>query len=150
RLRPGMGTIADDHPIAPSYRYYAASLAPRAYDLDKAKFHLKKAGLSTLKLDLNISDEAFQGAVDLAQIYREQAAKAGIDITVVREPAEGYWDNVWMKKPWCGSYWGSRPTEDMILSSAYQSDAPWNESFWKNERFDMLLRSARPELDEGK
>lgn len=150
RLRPGMGTIANDHPIAPSYRYYAASLAQRSYDLDKAKFHLKKAGLTTLKLDLNISDEAFQGAVDLAQIYREHAAKAGIDITVIREPADGYWDSVWMKKPWCGSYWGSRPTEDMILSSAYQSNAPWNESFWKNQRFDNLLRSARPELDESK
>lgn len=150
RLRPGMGTVANDHPIAPSYRYYAASLAPRAYDLDKAKFHLKKAGQTTLKVNLNISDEAFQGAVDLAQIYREHAAKAGIDITVVREPADGYWDNVWMKKPWCASYWGARPTEDMILSSAYQSTAPWNESFWKNERFDKLLRAARPELNEGK
>jgi peptide/nickel transport system substrate-binding protein len=150
RLRPGMGTVANDHPIAPSYRYFAASVTQRGYDLDKAKFHLKKAGLTTLKLDLSISDEAFQGAVDLAQIYREHAAKAGIDITVVREPADGYWDNVWMKKPWCGSYWGSRPTEDMILSSAYQSTAPWNESFWKNDRFDNLLRSARPELDESK
>ncbi|WP_445557844.1 hypothetical protein [Ochrobactrum sp. P6BS-III] len=31
-----------------------------------------------------------------------------------------------------------------------QSDAPWNETAWKNEAFDKLLAEARVELDEEK
>lgn len=55
-----------------------------------------------------------------------------------------------MKKPFCGSYWGGRPTADLMLSVAYRSDAPWNESFWKRPEFDRLLDQARGELDDSK
>ena len=34
-----------------------------------------------------------------------------------------------------------------MMTLAYKSDAPWNESAWKNERFDQLLLMARSELD---
>ena len=34
------------------------------YDPDKAKFHLKKAGFETIKVDFSASDAAFPGAVD--------------------------------------------------------------------------------------
>ena len=33
---------------------------------------------------------------------------------------------------------------------AYKSDAPWNESAWKNERFDQLLLQARSVFDRAK
>src|SRR3546814_2886853 len=55
-----------------------------------------------------------------------------------------------MNKPWGGSYWGGRPTADLMLSVAYKSDAAWNESFWTNAEFDKILIAARAELDEGK
>ena len=55
-----------------------------------------------------------------------------------------------MKRPFAAAYWGTRATEDMILSAGYQSGANWNESFWSNERFDKLLVEARTELDEAK
>jgi peptide/nickel transport system substrate-binding protein len=38
----------------------------------------------------------------------------------------------------------------MILSIAYKSDAPWNDTAWKNETFDKLLIEARAELDAAK
>ena len=37
-----------------------------------------------------------------------------------------------------------------MMTLAYKSDAPWNESQWKNERFDQLLAMARAELDPDK
>ena len=83
-------------------------------------------------------------------LYKESAAKAGIKIEVVREPADGYWSNVWMKKPWCYTNWSGRPTEDWMFSIAYAADAKWNETHWKNERFNKLLREARAELDKAK
>jgi peptide/nickel transport system substrate-binding protein len=81
---------------------------------------------------------------------REHAAKAGIDINVVREPNDGYWSNVWMKKPWCMVYWGGRPTEDWMFSTAYAEGADWNDSFWSHARFNKLLLEARSQLDDAK
>jgi len=146
----GHGYVGNDHPIGRANRYYAEEIPAREYDPDKAKFHLKQAGLSSLTVDLSAADAAFAGAVDAAVLYKEHAAKAGITIKVVREPSDGYWSNVWMQKPWCMSYWGGRPTEDWMFSIAYAADAEWNDSFWKHERFNQLLVEARAELDDAK
>src|SRR5690606_6346253 len=115
----------------------------RQYDPDKAKFHLKKAGMETLTVDLSAAEAAYVGAVDAAVLYREHAAKAGIDINVVREPSDGYWSNVWMKKPFVQCYWGGRPTADWMFTQAYAADANWNDTFWKHQRFNELLVQAR-------
>ena len=146
----GHGVVGNDHPIGRSNRYHANDLPQRTYDPDKAKFHLKKAGVSNLTLDLSAADAAFAGAVDAAVLYKEHAAKAGIEINVIREPNDGYWSNVWMKKPWCMCYWGGRPTEDWMFSTAYSDGAPWNDTFWKHDRFNKLLVAGRSELDDAK
>jgi peptide/nickel transport system substrate-binding protein len=146
----GHGALGNDHPIGRANTYHAADLPQRNYDPDKAKFHLKAAGLSSLKVDLSAADAAFAGAVDAAVLYKEHAAKAGIEINVVREPNDGYWSNVWMKKAFCAVYWGGRPTEDLMFSTAYADGAAWNDSFWKHEKFNQILVVARAELDASK
>ncbi len=146
----GYGTLGNDHPISTANRYHASELPQREYDPDKAKFHLKKSGLKDAKFRLSAAEAAYVGAVDAAVLYKEQAAKAGINIEVVREPNDGYWSNVWMKKEWCAVFWGGRPTEDWMFSTAYAEDASWNDTFWKNKRFNELLVAARAELDEAK
>lgn len=146
----GHGVLGNDHPISPANRYHAGDLPQRHYDIDKAKYHMKKAGLSNLKVKLSAADAAFAGAVDAAVLYKEHAAPAGIDIEVVREPNDGYWSNVWLKKPWCMVYWGGRPTEDWMFSQAYAKGADWNESHLDHDKFNKLLVQARAELDENK
>ncbi len=146
----GYGYLGNDHPIGKSQRFFNKSLEQRTYDPDKAKFHLKKAGLAGHTFKLHTSDAAFGGAVDSAVLMKESAAKAGIDIEVVREPSDGYWSNVWMKKPWTFSFWSGRLTSDWMFSMAFAADAGWNESFWKNDRFNKLLKEARAELNEAK
>src|SRR5690606_24311627 len=132
----GHGQIGNDHPIAPANRYFAADLPQRPYDPEQAKFHLKKAGMEGLTVDLHAADAAFQGAVDTAILYAEQAAKAGITVNVVREPNDGYWSNVWTVKPFVTCFWQGRPTEDWMFTQVYASDAPWNDTHWKNPEFD--------------
>jgi peptide/nickel transport system substrate-binding protein len=149
-LFKGHGQLGNDHPISPANRYYAKELPQREYDPDKAKFHLKKAGLENLTVSLHAAGAAFPEAVDLAVLYKEHAAKAGITINVVREPNDGYWSDIWMKKPWCFCYWRGRPTEDWMFSSAYAADAKWNDTYWKHERFNKLLKAARIELNDAK
>ncbi len=67
---------------------------------------------------------------------------------MIREPDDGYWDNVWMKKPWCMSYWNGRPTVDWMFATAYAEDAAWNDAFWKHPKFNELLKAARSETDQ--
>ncbi len=145
----GTGALGNDHPISLANRYHA-DLPQREYDPDKAKFHLKKAGHSTIDLELHASDAAFAGAADAGVLFKEHAAKAGINIKVVRRPSDGYWSDVWMKVPWCTGFWFGRPTEDMMFSTAYAERAAWNDSYWKHERFNKLLVQARAELDSDK
>ncbi|MDJ0822674.1 MAG: ABC transporter substrate-binding protein, partial [Paracoccaceae bacterium] len=106
----GHGRVGNDTPIGPANQYFHADMEQTAYDPDKAKFYLKEAGLSSLDIDLSASNAAFEGAVDAAQLYQASAKAAGININVVQEPADGYWSNVWLKKPFCACYWSGRAT----------------------------------------
>jgi peptide/nickel transport system substrate-binding protein len=142
--------VGNDHPISPANEFYASELPQRVYDPEKAKYHLKKAGLSKLKVKLQTAEAAFTGAPDVALLCKEHAAKAGIDIDVVRAPNDGYWSNVWLKAGWCMCYWYGRPTEDFMFSTVYAEDASWNETHWKHERFNKLLIEGRAELDPKK
>lgn len=150
KLLAGHGSVSNDNPIGPANRYYNAGLEAKTYDPDKAKFHLKAAGLDTVEVALSAANAAFSGAVDGAVLISEKAAAAGITVTVDRVPDDGYWDNVWMKKPFTASYWGGRPTEDQMFTLAYSKGAAWNESYWENARFEELLVAARSELDDAK
>jgi len=146
----GHGQVANDSPIGPANQYFYADMEPIPYDPEKAKFHLKKAGMDTLNIDLSASSAAFDGAVDAAQLYQASAKPCGININVVQEPADGYWSNVWLKKPFCASYWSGRATEDWMFSTAYEAGVPWNDSQWDDAEFQKLLLEARPELDSDK
>ena len=148
----GYGELGNDNPIGPAniYRATTDELPQRTYDPDKAKHHLKKAGLDRLSVQFHAAETAFAGAVNAAQLLRESAAPAGIDIEVVREPDDGYWSNVWMNKAFSACYWSGRPTENWIFSQIYAADASWNDTFWKHDRFNELLLQARAELDTTK
>lgn len=146
----GHGSIGNDQPVSPIMPFYDKSIAQRTYDPDKARFHLKKAGMESLKVDLSAADVVITGGVDMAVLYGETAKKAGIDVNVVREPNDGYWSDVWLKKPFCLAGWGQRPTPDIIFTLGYAAGADWNDSHFKDERFNQLLISARAELDAKK
>lgn len=148
-LLVGTGAVGNDHPIPSWNPLYSKDVPQRAYDPEKASFHLKKSGFSG-SIPLSVSDNGFTGSADAAQLYQASAAKAGITIDVERVPSDGYWDEVWLKKPFVASNWSVRPTADAMLSMLLQSDAPWNETGWKNETFDKLLATSRVELDETK
>ena len=148
KIQFGAATIGNDFHHSPAMPYFPESIEQRAYDPEQAKSLLKKAGMEGLSIQLSTADSVTTGAVDAAVLYSEQAKAAGIDIKVQREPNDGYYSDVWMKKPFCMVQWGGRPTPDVMYSLAYKDDAAWNESFWQNERFNVLLRQAKAELDD--
>jgi len=146
----GAATIGNDFHVSPAMPYWPESIAQREYDPDQAKSLLKKAGAEGLEVSLSTADSIYSGAVDLCVLYAEHAKAAGIKINVVREPNDGYWADVWLKKPFVMVSWGARPTPDVMFSLAYKDDAAWNESHWQNERFNKLLLEAKAELDQAK
>ena len=144
----GTATVGNDYHVSAGMPYAPTDIPQRPYDPDKAKFHLKKAGMSNLEVNLSAADSVLPGAVDMCVLYSEHAKKAGIKINAIREPNDGYWSDVWLKKPWCFVKWGARPTPDQMFTLAYKDDAPWNESHWQNKRFNELLLMAKAELDD--
>jgi peptide/nickel transport system substrate-binding protein len=144
----GYGELGNDNPIGPAnvYRATEEELPQRKYDPDKAKWHLKQAGMENLSVEFHAADTAFAGAVDAGALMRESAKPAGINIDVKREPNDGYWSDVWLKKPWVACYWSGRPTENWIFSQIYAADASWNDTAWKHEEFNKLLLQGRAEL----
>ena len=148
KILRGYGTIGNDFPINASYPLFS-ELPQRTFDTDKAAFHYKKSG-HTDPILLRTSEVAFAGAVDAAQLFQASCAKAGIKVEVKREPGDGYWTEVWNKQPFCTSYWGGRPVQDQMYSTAYITGADWNETKFSNPKFDQLVMAARGELNQDK
>ena len=149
----GHGVVGNDHPISSQQQYHASELPQREFDPEKAMAHYKASGHSGT-IQLSTSEAAFAGAVDAAQLIAASAKEVGIDIEVVREPSDGYWSNVWNKKPWSFCYWGGRPTEDWMYSSVYVDDTEWNDTAWRTTpdaiKFNKIVLEARSELDTDK
>ncbi|WP_259774125.1 ABC transporter substrate-binding protein [Aliiroseovarius crassostreae] len=144
----GAATKGNDFHHSPAQPYWPEDIPQREYDPDQARSLLKKAGHEGLELNISVADSVYAGAVDMCVLYAEQAKKAGINMKVVREPNDGYYSDVWLKKPFCAVSWGARPTPDVMYTLAYKDDAAWNESRWQNEEFNKLLLQAKAELDD--
>lgn len=148
KILKGYGSLGNDLPIGQNQRFFNKDLPQREYDPDKARHYLKQSGLSKLDVTLIAADAAYVGAVNSAELFAASAKAAGINIRVERAANDGYWSNIWNKKPWSAAYWGGRPVEDQMFSTAYKGGAQWNDTAWKNDRFDELLVKARAELNE--
>ena len=146
----GHGTVGNDNTIAPSVKFAVDPQPKHVYDPDMAKSLLKKAGLTSLKFDLSVAEGAWTGCTDAALLWQASAKACGIEINVIREPEDSYWNNVWLKKPFCASYWSGRPSADWMFTTGFAADAAWNDTRWKNPRFNELLVAARTETDDKK
>ena len=149
-IQKGYGLVGNDTPISSLDPYFCEDIPQRDIDLDKAKFHLKKAGMDGSTVNFHTS-EAAGGvqSIDMALMIKENAAKIGFDVNFIREPTDGYWSNIWLKPdyPIVGSNWMPRPTADLRFSLCYVSEAKWNEAFWRNEKFDALINEAKGTMD---
>lgn len=150
KILRGYGSVGNDMPINAAYPLFDSAIPQREFDLAKAAEHYKASGHDGSPIELRVSDVAFPGAVDAAALFQQTAAAAGIPLEIKREPGDGYWSEVWNVQPFCASYWGGRPVQDQMYSTAYLSTADWNDTKFKNADFDAMLLQARAELDPAK
>ena len=150
KILGGMGSMGNDFPINASYPLFDDSIAQREFDAAAAAEAYKKSGHDGSPLILQVAPGAFPGAVDAANLFAASANEAGIPLQIKLEPDDGYWSNVWNVAPFCASYWGGRPVQDQMYSTAYLSTADWNDTKFVDKHFDELLIAARGELDQAK
>ena len=150
KILRGFGRVGNDSPISSTYPLSSADeFEQRTYDPEKAAFHYKKSGHSG-PIVFRAAEVAFPGALDAAQLFQTSCAKAGIQIEVKREPNDGYWSNVWLKQPFCASFWNGRATQDQQYSTVYITGADWNETKFFNPKFDQMVVAARAELNSAR
>jgi peptide/nickel transport system substrate-binding protein len=150
KILDGYGGVGNDSPINAAYPMFDETLPQRAYDIEKAKEHYAKSGHDGSPIELIVADTAFPGAVDAAALFQQSAEAAGIPLTIKRVPDDGYWSDVWNVQPFCASYWGGRPVQDQMWSTAYLSTADWNDTKFFRQDVDALILSARGETDPAK
>ncbi|KQN36926.1 ABC transporter substrate-binding protein [Sphingomonas sp. Leaf407] len=145
----GYATIGNDQPIAPTNPYYDPSVPQRPFDPERARFHFRRAGLIGAQVPI-VTSTAADKSDDMAVLIQDAGRRAGIDFDIRRVPSDGYWTNSWMKVPLGFGNTNPRPTADISFTQFFASDAAWNESGWRNARFDRLLVEARGETDEAR
>lgn len=145
----GLGELGNDQPVAPIHTYWANLPIPQR-DVEKAKALLAEAGYPD-GLDITLwTSSARPGMNEMALLYQQQAAPAGIRVTVQAVPPNGYWDLIFMKVPFFMSKWTFRPTTGETISIAHSGETAFNETAFVDQRIDDLLAQARAEQDPVK
>jgi peptide/nickel transport system substrate-binding protein len=142
----GHGSHGNDQPINRSYADYCPDIPQRVLDPERAKYHFEKSGIGSTEIPI-VAAEIMPGTLEQVLNLQREAHKIGLNIAVQRVATDGYWSSVWLNEPICVVSWNMRPTANIMLTLAYQSEARWNDSFWKNEHFDDLLIKSRSATD---
>lgn len=143
----GQGTVGNDNPINVAYGPdFCAELPIRDHDLDKAKFHLQKSGVTEAEIQVA---EVAPGTTDIVLLMQREAQKIGLKLNINKVPNDGYWGAVWMKTPMNVTTWNMRPTANVMMNLAFAPTAPWNDSLWSNERMGQLLVDSRSATDDS-
>jgi peptide/nickel transport system substrate-binding protein len=143
----GFGTVANDL-YARYDPAYAKDLPQRQQDLEKAKSLLKSAGKENLTVEL-VTAEVFQGIVEAAQVFAEQAKGAGVTVKVRKVDSGTFYGDNYLKWPFAQDFWASR----VYLAQVAQGDlpnSPFNETHWGKGQFQSLITQARGEVDDAK
>ena len=141
------GVVGFDHWIDSSNASYCPDTDAdgRPQDIEGAKALLADAGYADgLELELAIPDGDFR--VDMAQVYKEMAAQAGINIELNILPSSAFWDQ-WQSWPFSVTGWNGRLPAHQNISLAMRCGAGWTESFYCNEDFDALLNEIAATAD---
>jgi len=138
----GLGRPGHDNILSPEFKF-RIDTPKKNYDPAKAKALLAEAGYPDgISLDLVASNRpAIRAQVAIA--IKQMALPAGFDIKVETMPHDTYIANVWKKGNFYMAYWGMQPTEDATFNLLLTSNASYEDTGWKNAKFDELVNAGR-------
>lgn len=146
----GEGLPGGDFHVAPIHPAYCEKPIP-PYDPEKAKALLEEAGYPDgLTVEISVCSD-WTDVVSYAEILKQDAVPAGLNIEINTMPTSAYWD-IWTECDLGITPWTHRPLGTMVLTLAYTADeegnpVPWNETRWVDEEFSALLTEAEGTLD---
>jgi len=135
----GHGHVGNDI-YSPLDACYDSALPQRTQDIAKAKSLLKAAGKSGLSVDLYTTNGR-AGQVECAQVFAQQAKKAGVNVNVKNLDATTFYGNQYLKYAFSTDYWGTRNYLNQVAAGSL-SVAPYNETHWNNPKFVSLYNQA--------
>ena len=122
KILQGYGSVGNDFPINKAYPLFTDGIEQRTYDPDKAAFHYKKSGHSRLgpaaHLRRRLPGRRRRGAALPAAARPRPASPSRSSAS--RVTATGRKSGTC--SPSRASYWGGRPTQDQMYSTAYSLD----------------------------
>jgi peptide/nickel transport system substrate-binding protein len=151
-LFSGRARVGNDHPIIKNLPFYDPDAVPqRERDIDAARAALAEGGMPDgFSSVINHGD--IQEIPDLAAIIQRNAVDAGFDLSVNQHPNSTFYGDSWCPESAEGEApcfnasemgivdWGHRPTPDVFLTSALETNGVWNASVYANADFDALVK----------
>ncbi len=147
------GLLGQDFHVYPKHPEYCDK--PQIdYDPERAKALLAEAGYEDgVNVDIAVGS-GWPEVVRYAEILKEDASAAGININIQTMPNSQYWEK-WTEVDLGITSWTHRPLGTMVLNLGYTADSdgnpvPWNETNWVDEEFNKLLKEANGTIDVRK
>src|SRR5215469_16081132 len=140
----GHGTIGNDifGIWDPSYDH---SLPQRHQDIEQAKSLLKAAGREGLSVLLVTSNVA-QGLVNMAQVFAQQAALAGVTVRLNQVTPTAFYGPNYLKWTFAQDYWYTAHYLSQVALATIPG-AVYNETHFDNPRYITLYQQARSTLN---
>ena len=109
---------------------YAGAFPQRMQDIDQAKSLLRAAGHSNLDVEL-VTSSVSPTLVQAAEVYAEQAKRAGVTVRVRRVDPAAFFGPEFLKRPFTQDTWGAFPMMPVIsltlLPGAGDNETGWND-----------------------
>ncbi|MBY8859243.1 ABC transporter substrate-binding protein [Nocardia sp. CA2R105] len=148
QITSGYGTVANDV-LGTGDPTYDKTLPRRSRDIPRARRLLAEAGFDTsAKYQLFTKEEA-AGEVDFAKVFANQVKDVGLNIEVVIQDANVFYDQTWLKAPLYTANWGTNDSVIFFASKTMYSGTKWNESGFKDPEFDTAYLSASTAVDDA-
>lgn len=132
------GITAENHHVAPIHPDYAPLPKPKI-DPEAAYALMAEAGMLDFEHELiSLDDGWLRNTADAVGALLQDA---GFKVKRRIMPGGTYWQD-WATYPFSVTNWNHRALGVQILSVAYRSGEPWNETGFENAEFDALLDQA--------
>jgi peptide/nickel transport system substrate-binding protein len=144
----GQGRVANDlySPFDPAFN---STLPQRHQDIDQAKSLLKAAGHPGLSVQL-VTAPVFQGVVQAAQVFAQQASAAGVKVSLRKLDTGTFYDPTkYLKWTFAQDFWATREYLPQVAQGSLPG-SPFNETHWGAGKFEKLINQARAELNTSK
>ena len=143
-LLDGYGQVGNDSPFAPVFKSTDTSVAQRAQNIPKAKSLLAAAG-HPHGFTATLYTEQYEEIPELAQVIKQQASAAGININLKVETQDAYYGKAtygnsnWLDGEMSLVDYGDRGVPNVFLQATLTKVGPWNAAHFRSTEYDKLV-----------